>query len=194
MYVKSILLAGMMIYAMVSMAQTGGDAKPVKKSCSCAFSSINQAGLIIGERGSYIQVQTINGIRYKTWFAGLGVGIDYYTDKGYPVFIDVRKEVFNKRYTPFLYADGGIHFADLNNKKENQFETIFNNGFYYDTGAGYKARFTKKGGLLISTGFSYKYVIKRMTSKSCGVAGCFQNSNTYTYHLNRFSVKVGWQF
>jgi|RhiMetdeSRZDD1v2_1073273.scaffolds.fasta_scaffold31605_2 hypothetical protein len=194
MYLKSTLLTGMMVCAMLSMAQTGGEVKPVKKSCSCAFSSINQAGLIIGERGSYVQVQTINGIRYKTWFAGLGVGIDYYTDKGYPVFIDVRKDVFNKRYTPFLYADGGIHFADVNNKKEDQLETTFNNGFYYDTGAGYKAGFTKKGGLLISAGFSYKYVIRRLSSKFCGFTGCSQSSYIYTNHLNRFSVKVGWAF
>src|SRR5688572_12217556 len=176
---------------MLSKAQTGSKVKPVKKSCSCAFSSINQAGPLLGERGASFQVQTINGVRYKTWFAGLGAGIDYYAYKGYPVFIDVRKDIFNKRFTPFLYADGGIHFADVNNKKEDEFETIFNNGFYYDIGGGYKTGFSKKGGILISGGFSYKYVTRRLTSKACGVAGCSYSSNIYTNYLNRFSLKLG---
>jgi hypothetical protein len=193
MYVKSSLLAAMIVCAMISMAQTG-DIKPVKKSCSCAFGSIIQAGSLIGERGSYFQIQTINGIRYKTWFAGVGVGLDFYTDKGIPVFLDVRKAIYNKRQTPFLYADGGIHIADVNNKKNEQFETIYNNGFYYDAGAGYTTGLGKKGALLVSAGFSYKYLTKALASTYCYPLGCLKYSTIYSYHLNRFSVKLGWQF
>lgn len=194
MYLKSTLLAGMMVCAMLSMAQTSGEVKPAKKRCSCSFSSINQVGVLTGERSLYMLIQTINGIQYKTWFAGLGAGIDYYTSRGYPLFIDVRKEIFNKPYTPFLYADAGIHIADINNEKSEQFETIFNNGFYYDAGAGYKIGLTKKGGLLLSAGFSYKYVTRRVTSKYCYPLGCLENSNLYTSRLNRLSLKLGWQF
>lgn len=182
-----------MVCAAITMAQTGDTVKPAKKKCSCSFSSINQAGWLKGKRGPYLQLQTINGLRFKTWFAGIGAGIDYYTYRGYPVFADVRKNIFNKLYTPFVYADAGIHFADVNNEKSEFNEVVFNNGFYYDVGGGYNARIGKIGVLLISAGFSYKYVTRRESYKFCSVY-CYENSYTYTYHLNRFSVKMGWQF
>src|SRR5688572_9219460 len=92
-------------------AQEANQEQPVKKGCGCSFSSINQIGGLYGSKGTYFQLQTINGIRYKTWFAGIGAGIDLYTRGGFPVFLDVRKDIFEKRSTPFLYADAGIHLV-----------------------------------------------------------------------------------
>lgn len=195
---KLALLACSLVCVMITMAQTSDNAKPVKKNCSCAFSSINQAGLLNGSVDSYFQVQTINGIRYKTWFAGIGAGIDYYRYKSFPVFADVRKDIFDRLNTPFLYADGGIHFAKGNNEKQETSETAYKNGFYSDIGVGYKISIGGKSGLLLSAGYSYKHVAFQeiQTSLYCPGIACMPYKNIYnhSYRLNRLSLKMGLQF
>ncbi|HVY74956.1 MAG TPA: hypothetical protein VG890_09015, partial [Puia sp.] len=70
------------------------------------FHSINQVGLLEGESGSSWQLQTVNGMSYKSWFAGIGVGLDYYRLRGIPLFLDLRKTFGHSRNKPFVYADG----------------------------------------------------------------------------------------
>src|SRR5687768_4020311 len=56
------------------------------------FTSINQAGVTWGGSGQTLQLQSINGIFYKTFSAGVGVGLDYYWQRTIPLFIDLRKD------------------------------------------------------------------------------------------------------
>ena len=42
------------------------------------FSSQISTGIVEGEQGTSFHIETINGLRYKTWFAGIGAGLDYY--------------------------------------------------------------------------------------------------------------------
>jgi hypothetical protein len=195
MPLKLVLLITWMGLCSLANGQTDKPTKPVKRSCSCSFSSINQVGVLKGEPGSYIQFQTINGIRYKTWFAGIGAGADFYPVDGIPFFFDIRKNILKKQFTPFVYADAGIHFVDKN-KTENQWQrSEYTNGFYYDVGLGYKIGVNNKSGLLLSGGYSYKIVEQKIYSISaCGIYPCDQNQNTYTRRLNRLSLKLGWQF
>src|SRR5215217_9329028 len=74
------------------------------------FSSINQFGILKGASDQTFEVQSVNGIQYKSWFIGAGIGIDNYALKTVPVFIDFRKTVCNKKQTPFIYADLGASF------------------------------------------------------------------------------------
>jgi hypothetical protein len=180
----------------IANAQTDSTAKPAKRSCSCAFSSINQVGVLKGEGwSSYFLFQTINGISYKTWFAGIGVGGDFYPVDGIPVFFDIRKNILKKKNTPFVYADAGIHFADMNKEESLWMRTEYTNGFYYDVGAGYKIGFNKRSGILLSAGYSYKAVDqKEFTSAGCGIYPCDESLSTYAWRLNRWSFKLGWQF
>jgi len=197
MSLKLVLLAGWMGLCLVAAAQTDSTNRPAKKSCSCSFSSINQLGLLRGEGGTFFQFQTINGIRYKTWFAGVGVGMDLYPTDGIHVFIDVRKELFDTRFTPFIYADGGIHIASINDNKTLGQHTKYSNGFYMDAGIGYKIGFRKRGGLLLSGGYSYKIVEEStayISNNACGIYPCNEYVNIYTWRLNRLSMKLGWQF
>ena len=55
------------------------------------FGSQNYAGITEGESGTGLQLQTINGFRYKTWFTGVGTGIDYYFQRSIPLFLSVSK-------------------------------------------------------------------------------------------------------
>src|SRR5262245_27408802 len=92
-------------------AQQAKENRAAKKNCGCSFNSLAQLGILEGEAGTAFQLQTINGIQFKTWSAGIGVGLDYYKYRSIPLFLDLRKYILNKPRTPFLYADGGIHFA-----------------------------------------------------------------------------------
>lgn len=189
-----ILLAGWLSCCSVVMAQADSTTTK-KKGCSCAFSSINLLGVLTANSGEYFQFQTINGLRYKTWFAGIGAGIDMYPTSGIPVFIDLRKNIFSTLNTPFVYVDAGLHFADFHKDKTEWQVTEYNNGLYYDAGVGYKFGLPKRGAVLMSFGYSHKSIKQKISSTQiCTLYPCYLNTNLYSYQLNRFSIKAGWQF
>lgn len=197
--VKYLLLVAVMTCTITTLeAQTSNEVtqQPAPKSCSCSFASILQGGILKGEQGSYGLLQTINGIRYKTWFAGVGAGLDFYTYKGIPVFIDVRKRLFNKLSSPFLYADGGVYLDHVNNES-SQFETQrFKNGSYFDVGAGYTIGLSRKTVFVLGVGYSYKYIRMQQTFKGCYGYPCnvAYSENNYDWAQNRLSLKMGFMF
>ena len=67
------------------------------------FTTINQVGFLSGASGNALQLQSINGVKYKTYSLALGAGIDNYYLKSIPVFVDLRKNIFDRKQTPFLY-------------------------------------------------------------------------------------------
>ena len=164
------------------------------KGCSCGFQSLLQGGLLEGAAGPSWSLQTINGVHYKSWFAGIGVGLDYYTMRTIPLFLDVRKEIFRKNRTPFLYADGGIQFDWLKTKEKRGWgSSEYDRGFYYDVGAGYKLGFGKRDALLVSAGYTMKALREELVvNPQCNEPPC--NPDYYNYTFKRLSFKVGWQF
>src|SRR5215467_547922 len=70
------------------------------------FRSINQVGLLEGTDGGAFQIQTINGVQFRTWFLGIGVGIDNYRLRSVPLFVDLRKEF--KVGTNYFFIYGGV--------------------------------------------------------------------------------------
>jgi hypothetical protein len=189
----SIICTGSIL---ITSAQVEKQVQP-QKGCSCSFSSINQAGILAGTRGAYYQLQTINGIKYKTWFAGVGVGVDPYFRTGYPVFFDLRKDFFNKSATPFVYADVGAHIVKDKNDQVNQwYENIYRNGAYTDAGIGYKFSILSKFQGVISAGYSYKNVERknRYLVSNCTSGRCYDNYETYKDYLHRGTIKLGFQF
>lgn len=196
MKIKLFLLVVLTGSVLVTSAQDAKQGQPAKKGCSCSFSSINQIGVLNGSKGAYFQIQTINGIKYKTWFAGVGAGIDFYTRGGFPVFLDVRKDIFEKQSTPFLYADAGIHLVPDRIEKVSQwYQNTYSNGFYGDAGIGYKLAIRARSRLLVSSGYSYKNINRRYEYlDACSTSRCYENYYTYKSYLHRFSLKVGLQF
>lgn len=196
MKIKLLFLVVLTGCVFITSAQESNQGQPAKKGCSCSFSSINQIGDLYGSKGTYFQIQTINGIRYKTWFAGIGAGIDFYTRGGFPVFLDVRKDIFEKRSTPFLYVDAGIHLVrDRKEEVSQWYQNTYSNGFYGDAGIGYKLDVHGAGRLLVSAGYSYKNINRRYEYIStCPTTWCYENYYTYKSYLHRLSVKLGLQF
>ncbi|THU35905.1 hypothetical protein FAM09_21170 [Niastella caeni] len=195
MYIKLLLFVVLTGVVLISSAQEAKQEQPVKKGCSCSFSSINQIGVLNGGKGAYFEAQTINGVRYKTWFAGIGVGLDYYFRHGYPVFLDVRKDLLDKPFTPFFYIDGGFHLVNKKIVPESRwYQNVYSNGFYGGAGVGYKVGFRSKFRVLASAGYSYKNVTRKYENVlGCGTP-CWEHYYTYKNYLHRFSMKLGVQF
>jgi hypothetical protein len=166
------------------------------------FHSINQAGLLNGQAGSSWQLQTINGVQHRSWFAGIGAGLEGYRFRGIPLFVDLRKTFGQAKNKPFVYADAGIHFIWVTDKDKTVnggSQATFYNGLYLDGGAGYEIHINRKNALLLSLGYSYKtirekaavYYYSPMPFSTQPVVSSY---DTYHYYLNRLSIKAGWKF
>jgi hypothetical protein len=160
------------------------------------FGSINMGGVITGKSKSTITLQTINGISSKKLFAGIGVGLDYYTYKSVPLFIDLRTLIGRTNF--FIFADPGYNFPFKNtpDSKNIYFDTYhFYGGFYSEAGFGYKLRVVKNRYVLFSSGYSYKKINDKVsTVNECFAAPCPMNYSTYTYQFQRLIFKAGFLF
>jgi len=166
------------------------------------FHSINNVGLLEGQIGSALQLQTINGVKYKSWFGGLGIGLDYYRYRTVPLFIDLRKEFGKGQPHLFAYADAGMNSYWKRDKDPKQFSMNdkFNNGFYGELGVGYKIKISGNVHFSMSFGYSYKKLQEE------GQYGLFTYpvypqigtteyaSDRIDYKLNRLIVKTGIEF
>lgn len=186
----------------ISLASSGLHAQKKDASvnkangCKCGFQSLLQAGILEGEAGPSWNIQTINGAHYKTWFAGIGLGLDHYMMRTIPLFLDIRKELLRKNRTPFLYADGGIHFDWLKSKEKPGWgSSDYDHRFYYDLGAGYKIGFGGRDALLVSAGYTMKSLREeRVVILQCVAPPCNPSKDYYNYTFSRLTLKVGWQF
>ena len=177
----------------VGLAQKTGNEKRIR------FHSINQVGVLAGSSDAALQLQTINGIKNKTWFTGLGIGLDYYYSRSVPFFLDARKNIFNKSITPFIYADGGYQFPWPSKKDEDVTwwgDEKTEGGLYYELGIGYKTPVFKKMQLLFSAGYSYKHLSKTVNSVpwlSLRPAPP-ESYEKYEYSFRRIAIKAGLSF
>lgn len=164
------------------------------------FRSINSVGLLSGQKENALLLQTVNGASYKSWFAGIGLGLDYYSFRTLPLFLDLRKEFFKGSDKIFVYADLGISLAWVeNSQKSGLINEKFTNGFYDDFGLGYKKQFGRRNALVLGIGYSYKYIRQqsdRYNFTPDWLSGFVPGPLTQSlnYSLHRLSLKMGWQF
>ena len=167
------------------------------------FHSLNNLGLLEGETGSAFQLQTINGAQYRSWFAGAGIGLDFYRLRTIPLFLDIRKDFGRSSNKFFVYSDVGTNFSWVpdQQKTSNVENDKFGSGFYGDWGLGYKVLVAKKNNLLLSIGYSYKKTVETYDPLyyPTGIfygqeAPTYDQSQKINYSLNRLSIKIGWEF
>jgi len=163
------------------------------------FSSQNYAGLAVGEHGSKFQLQTINGVKYKTWFAGMGTGLDWYYQRSIPAFISLSKEFYKKENRNFFAsADAGVNFPWKDNSTAvpgYEVEKLLL-GLYWGMGLGYKIGIGKKNdALLLKLGYSYKYSGEKVKPLYFYIDSSDPYSyERFDYRLRRLSLEVGWNF
>ena len=159
------------------------------------FQSINNIGLLEGQAGSAFQLQTVNGAQYKSWFAGVGIGLDYYRYRTIPLFLDVRKEFGKRSNKLFIYADAGMNLYWERDKDVKQFpvDDKIKNGFYGEAGVGYKWKLNQRINLLFNAGYSYKNITEEGTYLYMNpiLAVMSYPVEKINNNLNRLVLKVG---
>ncbi len=189
-----IALANFLLYS-AATGQKNPSIKAVK------ISSALRVGLLNGganKPGS--ELQLLSGIAFKTWFTGLGAGLDYYSNaKSIPLFIDIKKDLKENKNTFFANGEAGYNLPLRHNDKSNQSGVRYNfeGGLYYELGAGYKFILTKSLALALSAGYSYKN-FKEKVSSYYGIGPFDQplppRVDIYDYKFKRISIKLGFWF
>ncbi len=156
------------------------------------FHSINNIGLLTGSEKRAIQLQTIGGMGYKNWFAGIGAALDYYRFRTIPLFFDLRHYFGKTRDKYFLYGDAGNAFSLINSKQKKNVNSNAHNEYsgkgYFEMGGGYKLSLGKKNAMMVSLGYS------RLNLKETTVPFdpyVFIGYKSYNYNFNRLSIKLG---
>ena len=158
------------------------------------FHSINTMGWIVGNTKPAFQLQTVNGFRKDHVFLGLGVGTDNYKYSGVPVFADIRYYFEQTPSAAFIYGDGGIHFATINEKAS--FSDIrYSNGFYSDLGIGWAIGCGRHSAVELCAGWTYKRITRRESYwvHPIGTPD-YEYADKYIYSLTRLVFKAGFRF
>lgn len=162
-----------------------------------AFGSQNTIGLLEGSKGSAFQFQTIMGVRYTTWFAGIGSGFDYYHLRSIPLFFSLQKDFFPKLRTPFIHLNGGTNFFwDKNESGNNNWiDKDYKPKLYYAAGIGYKFGLKNKDAFLLDIGYSFKHLREvRTTQTFCLNPPCLPTVERFDYELRRLLIRFGYMF
>lgn len=171
------------------------------------FHSLQQVGLINGNGAVSGLLQSVNGFEKHNWFAGAGIGLDFYRYRTVPLFIDIKKYISIKNGNHFfIYADGGYNIPWLPKKEENftwgsgqtKAWSEYKGGLYIDAGLGYAIKFRSGNNMLLSTGYSYKYFEETKTTKTTvvGTTGTTESVDKqyYDFTFKRLMIKIGWEF
>ncbi|HMH24845.1 MAG TPA: hypothetical protein VK563_23885 [Puia sp.] len=168
------------------------------------FRSTEYAGILTGEKNTYPQFQTINGLYKRSWFLGVGTGQDYYRYRSVPLFLSVTKDLMGGRNGLFLGLDAGTNFPWYKRSAPLYGYVAgsdFQAGAYWSAGLGYRFRLSAHGrtALLLTAGYSfkelkeeYKYVIP-----PCPIGGYCPlqvPSDRYDYKNDRLTLKAGISF
>jgi hypothetical protein len=166
------------------------------------FSTQNYIGLVAGEAETELQVQTINGVKWKNWFGGIGTGIDWYYLRSIPVFASVNRNFLQKgKRSLLLSADAGVNFPWVQKNMYYDFPPYDRkqySGLYWAGGVGYKFGVGKAdNAILMQLGYSFKRLGEKTTTPTyCpgSPSPCPEYIERYDYRLKRISFRLGWGF
>src|SRR5690349_5807098 len=159
------------------------------------FQSMNAAGAVYGKNGTKLQVQSVNGARFGTWFTGVGVGIDWYYFRSVPLFLSVRKDFNPKPSTPFIYLDLGANLYWDDKYEEFKLpdgSPMFSHyaGTYFDAGIGYSGSEGGRLAAFIMLGFSRKVTREKERNFMCTPDDYIMTD----YRFGRLCLKAGLSF
>jgi hypothetical protein len=185
-----------LIIAILILLANAGFSQASKKP-KCSFSSVTQFGILSGSQRDAFLIQTINGIVSKNWAAGIGVGIDNYSERSVPFFIDIRKKFGNNANAPFVYADGGINFGWLNfiQRSNRSLPKYKQPSWYYDAGIGWRISLKNKSAILMSAGYTLKQLKGERTNFNGPIIGGqrTQSREHFENTYRRLAIKIGIQ-
>lgn len=163
------------------------------------FESYNAVGVTANSQTTHGLLQTVNGMAYGPFYAGLGVGVDYARIRSVPLFLDLRYRYGTGKNRWFAYADGGYNFPwdDMSDVSTGGgVDPAFKGGLYLDGGLGYQRMMGKRSALFVTLGYSEKYLSESYTViPFCPGPGiCDPYTDYAAYRFKRFIFKLGWKF
>ena len=163
------------------------------------FASNNYVGLLEGDDGSAFQVQTINGYRFKGWFAGIGLGLDYYKIRSVPLFVSMKKDFSLKNRGFYVTLDGGTSFAWVKDDNQNRWDSYISREWqprlFWGSGLGYRLGLKNRDAVLLNLGYSFKRMHEvREIPTMCLNPPCPTTEEKYDYQLKRVSLRLGYEF
>src|SRR4051794_4030796 len=117
-----LIIRCVFLYGMIPVFLATTQSLLAQSNKAFAFGSINEIGLLTGEKGEAVVFQTINGVTKDRSFVGIGLGLDYYQIRSIPLHLDYRWNFSSNRNTPFLFTSGGLNFAWFNANQKTQMD------------------------------------------------------------------------
>ena len=110
------------------------------------FSSQISTGVVEGEQGTSFHIEVLNGIRYKTWFGGIGTGLDYYYFRSIPVYLSGIKYLSKRNHSFFIQGDAGMNFAWVEDRMNvwNEVSHEYKPGMYWNGMLGFATGLDRK--------------------------------------------------
>lgn len=190
---KQYLLIVLIILAHISFSQS-----IQKNGKKYQFETGIVVGPVDGEKGTSVLMQSISGIKYKSYFIGLGVGLDYYFIRTIPVFVEFRKTLIAKHNSVFLFGDAGYAYpwASSNNKLMMG-QMNLSCGHMLSGGVGYQISAFKSSFLQFRASYSYKQIkqtINGWPTINDPRVDWLDYSQHYNYKMNRLAIGMGLIF
>jgi len=184
------------IFTLLVILSIGTSAQDDKKE-KITYSSQISAGIIEGEQRTSFHIETLNGIKYRTWFGGVGTGLDYYYFRSIPVYLSAKKYLSPRNHSFYLQGDGGLNFAwdESSIRSWNQVGSDFKPGLYWNGSIGFATGLDRKNSFSFGVGYSHKFLkeIKEIAVE-CFNPPCENTYEVYRYNLSRLMLRLGWQF
>ena len=188
---KKIIL--MLVLFVITKNEAPAQDKKEKK----IFASQISTGIVEGEQGTSFHIETLNGVRYKTWFGGIGAGLDYYYIRSVPVYLSATKYLSPRNHSFYIQGDVGLNFAWENDQMAtwNEVSSEFKPGVYWNGSVGFATGLDKKNSFTFGLGYSHKSLKEvKEIAIMCFSPPCENSFETYKYNLKRLTLRLGWQF
>ncbi|MGZ3939842.1 MAG: hypothetical protein ACXVLT_14690, partial [Flavisolibacter sp.] len=104
----------------------------------------------------------------------------------------LRKNIFDKAQTPFIYLDAGTNFPGEKDQVTTWQTTSYDAGSYYDFGIGYKWMLWKR--LYVNSSFGFSQKKYRVNEEYHYGGDVLVQPERYDYRLQRFTLKFGLGF
>lgn len=157
------------------------------------FHSFNTIQILNGSSTISVAINTVNGLKYKKFFCGIGTGFDYYHHTTVPLYLEARLDLFKRKGKLQLFGNGGlsIPFSSQNESKSGPYKT----GSLYGAGLDYLVPI-KKEAIIVGVAFSNKQVIQMVDNNIWNpVLNKVENIPIEEkYSLNRIAIRIGWMF
>lgn len=161
-----------------------------------------QASILVGEATSG-QLLFSSGVHFKSLAVGAGAGVDFYTLRTVPVFLELHKGFRAGEKTIWVFGDGGLNLPALTSDQKSNGKdrwTVYQNekfssGYYMNGGIGVTLFEQKERQLLVLIGFGKKTMKQYYEQRVwMGPQTPVWEPHTFKYEFNRWLIRLAYRF